>query len=127
MVIVSVIPFTMFARSSSATPNASSNGRSGTNSMSFWLSITTAVSTFSCKRAKPAFALSIRVLSRLKGIVMTPTTIASLFLAISATTGALPVPVPPPIPAAMNTKSASRKSSVSCPVDSSAAARPTCG
>ena len=46
--------------------------------------------------------------SKLNGQVTTPTVRAPDSLAIWARTGAAPVPVPPPIPAATNTMSASR-------------------
>ena len=40
--------------------------------------------------------------SKAKGLVTTPTTKMPISLAICATTGAAPVPVPPPIPAVTN-------------------------
>ena len=55
---------------------------------------------------KPNSALSILALSIEKGIVTTPITIAPMSLATLATTGAIPVPEPPPIPAQIKTISA---------------------
>ena len=43
--------------------------------------------------------------SKPKGLVTTPTVRMPASRAISATTGAAPVPVPPPMPAVMNTMS----------------------
>jgi len=67
------------------------------NSLSFGMTIR--VSTFSFNFAIPLMALFIRGLpSKENGFVTTPTVRIPRFLAISATTGAAPVPVPPPIP-----------------------------
>ena len=58
----------------------------------------------------PAFAWSIRRLpSNLKGFVTTPTVSTPASRAISATVGAAPVPVPPPMPAVIKTMSESSR------------------
>ena len=62
-----------------------------------------------------------------KGVVTVQTTIAPFCFAISAITGAAPVPVPPPRPAAMNSKSTPRRRFVRSCLDSSAAAAPSSG
>ena len=56
-----------------------------------------------------------------------PTTIAPCSFAICATTGAVPVPVPPPMPAVMNTRSASQRSPSRVGRAISAARLPTSG
>ena len=62
------------------------------------------------------------------GRVTTPTVSAPIsFLAISAITGAAPVPVPPPSPAVTNTMSAPFSASLMSSRDSAAAPRPTSG
>jgi len=76
----------------------------------------------------PSFARRIRTgLSKSKGVVTTATVKAPNSLAILATTGAEPVPVPPPIPAVINTISAPRSSFVIISLSSSAACSPTSG
>ncbi len=59
--------------------------------------------------------------SKIKGRVTTPTVRAPISLATSATIGAAPVPVPPPMPAVINTKSAPSKAVAISSRDSSAA------
>ncbi len=90
--------------------------------------MTISVSTFFCSSSMPASAARIRrVPSNRNGLVTTPTVRMPLRRAISAITGAAPVPVPPPMPAAMNTMfTPSSARSISSTV-SSAAARPTSG
>ena len=63
----------------------------------------------------PCFGLlhALLALSRLNGLVTTPTVSAPISLATSAMTGAAPVPVPPPRPAATKTMSAPCSSSAS--------------
>ncbi len=64
-------------------------------------------STTSLSSSTPVSACSERLLpSRLNGLVTTPTVSAPVSLATSAITGAAPVPVPPPSPAAIKTISA---------------------
>ncbi len=65
------------------------------------------VSTFSFSFAMPDSACTERRRpSKPNGRVTTPMVSAPICFAISATTGAPPVPVPPPLPAVMNTMSA---------------------
>src|SRR2546429_198623 len=68
-----------------------------------------------------------RVLSKGKGWVPTPIGRAPLLRAISATTGAAPEPVPPPMPAVRKTISAPLSNSESSCWLSSAASRPMVG
>ncbi len=86
------------------------------------------VSTFSFSFWMPVSACTERRWpSKVNGRVTTPIVNAPICFAISATTGAPPVPVPPPFPAAMNTMSEPfNTSSISwrCP---SAAWRPNSG
>ena len=66
--------------------------------------------------------------SNSNGRVTTPTVRAPIsFLAISAITGAAPVPVPPPSPAVTNTMSAPLSASLMSSRDSAAAPWPICG
>ena len=68
-----------------------------------------------------------RLPSNAKGFVTTPTVNAPTSLAHSATTGAAPVPVPPPIPAVTNTISAPSRALMISSRLSWAAASPICG
>ena len=69
--------------------------------------MTIMVSTFSFRASIPSNAFFMRTApSKANGLVTTPTVSAPNSCAISATTGAPPVPVPPPIPAATKTRSA---------------------
>ena len=102
--------------------------RLSTISRSLSLGITIKVSTlfFSC--SIPDRALLIRVLaSKRKGLVTTPTVRIPISFAILATTGAAPVPVPPPIPQVTNTISAPFKACEISSELSSAAFSPTSG
>ncbi len=65
--------------------------------------------------------------SKVKGRVTTPIVNAPTSFATSATTGAPPVPVPPPNPAVINTKSAPSKEWAISSRDSSAAFCPIAG
>ena len=66
--------------------------------------------------------------SKSNGRVTTPTVSAPIsFFAISAITGAAPVPVPPPSPAVTNTMSAPFSASLMSSRDSAAAPKPTSG
>jgi hypothetical protein len=90
--------------------------------------MTMRVSTFSLSFWMPCSACTARRLpSKEKGRVTTPMVSAPRLLAISATTGAPPVPVPPPFPAVMNTMSAPLRISSISSRCSSAAWRPTSG
>ena len=96
------------------------------NSLSFGITIN--VSTCSFKRSMPDCALFIRVrASNENGFVTIPTVRIPISFASCATTGAAPVPVPPPIPHVTNTISAPRIISVISSLFSSAAACPTSG
>jgi len=86
------------------------------------------VSTFSRSVVADSSAIARRrEPSKVKGLVTTPMVSAPLFRAISATTGAAPDPVPPPMPAVRNTMSAPCNSSESSCWLSSAASRPIVG
>ncbi len=66
--------------------------------------MTISVSTYCCSSAMPASAARARFTpSKVKGLVTTPTVRMSRSRAMRAMTGAAPVPVPPPMPAVMNT------------------------
>src|SRR5690348_5545608 len=75
----------------------------------------------------PIAATFWRLPSKLKGLVTTATVRMPISRAISATTGAAPVPVPPPMPAVTNSMSAPLMSSSMRSRSSSAASRPTSG
>ena len=90
--------------------------------------MTMRVSTFSLRIWMPFSAcMARRRPSKVNGRVTTPMVRAPRPLAISATTGAAPVPVPPPFPAVMKTMSAPCKASSMSARCSSAAWRPTSG
>ena len=90
--------------------------------------MTMRVSTFSLRIWMPFSAcMARRRPSKVKGRVTTPIVRAPRLLAISATTGAAPVPVPPPLPAVMKTMSAPWSASSMSARCSSAAWRPTSG
>ena len=92
------------------------------------LGMTSSVSTFSLRRAMPSSAERARRMpSKLKGVVTTPTVSAPVSLTICAMTGAAPVPVPPPMPAATNTMSDSLTASYRSSRLSSAACMPRSG
>ncbi len=86
------------------------------------------MSTLALRFSIPLTAFSdLGLPSKPKGLVTTPTVKIPISFARPATTGAEPVPVPPPIPAVMNTISAPLKA---CPISSmlsSAALRPISG
>ncbi len=86
------------------------------------------VSAICSKRSRPYCAFSIRFCpSTVNGRVTTPMTNAPAFLAMSAITGAEPVPVPPPNPHVIKTKSEfARRLRISCS-DSRAASSPILG
>ena len=100
----------------------------GKVSRSLSLGIITIVSTLLLSSAIPLTAFSSRRLpSNANGFVTTATVTQPHSLAIFATTGAAPVPVPPPMPAAMNSKSTPCKRSFILSLLSSAAFMPTSG
>ncbi len=77
--------------------------------------------------SNPSSAFTVRARSTLNGVETIPTTIAPSSLAIFETTGAAPVPVPPPIPAVTNTRSASPRTSLIVPCAISVARSPILG
>src|SRR6185312_301656 len=84
-------------------------------------------STCCLSASMPTAATFWRLPSKANGLVTTATVSMPMERAISATTGAAPVPVPPPIPAVMKSMSAPWISSVMRSRSSSAASRPTSG
>ena len=95
---------------------------------SFSLGITIRESTYFLSSAIPLSAWSIFCsLSKRKGFVTTATVRMSISFAIWATTGAAPVPVPPPIPAVINIMSASLRADAISSLFSSADLSPTSG
>ena len=129
VVIRSVMPETPCRSTWSACLNASSTDtlRSEIDS-SRSLGITMRVSTSSRRRAMPSSAaLARRRPSNANGRVTTPIVKAPRLRAILATTGAPPVPVPPPSPAVTNTMSAPFMTSSISSAWSSAACLPTSG
>ena len=129
MVMRSVMPCVPSHRTSSAMLKASSIVILLLFLMRFSLGITISVSTLSERVWMPSAALRWRLpFSKLKGLVTTPTVSAPTSLrAMSATTGAAPVPVPPPSPAAMKTMSAPASAALMSSRESSAASWPTSG
>ena len=114
---------------SSATLNASPNGvEPGSTCKSLSLGMTTNVSTYFLRLIMPFLAFSSLFLpSKENGLVTTATVRTPISLAIRAITGAAPVPVPPPIPAAIKRRSVPLMSSVSSSLFSSAARSPISG
>ena len=95
---------------------------------SFSLGIVIILSTCSDSLATPSLARRLRIKpSKPNGLVTTATVRAPISLAHSATIGAAPVPVPPPIPAAINTISAPSRAALISSRFSSAALAPTSG
>ena len=129
VVMRSVMPCTPCSRTSSAILKALSTdvfSFDTVSSRSFGMTIR--VSTFSFSFWMPCSACTERRRpSKANGRVTTPMVRAPRSLAISATTGAPPVPVPPPLPAVMNTMSAPLSTSSISSRCSSAAWRPTSG
>ena len=127
--IKSDIDWTPVLRTLSTSLNESSNGVVlSISSLKRSLGTTIKVSTCFFSSSKPARACCILFLpSKEKGFVTIPTVKAPKLWAISAITGAAPVPVPPPIPQVTNTISAPFKASSSSSFDSSAASLPICG
>ncbi len=129
LVISSEMPRTPCATTSSTTLNASDSGvRRSMRSFKRSLVITINESTDSDKACNPSAAKRPRFgPSHLNGRVTTATVNAPCSLAIRATTGAAPLPVPPPIPAVITTISAPAKALAISSVDSSAALVPRSG
>ena len=127
--IRSVIPCTACCNTSSAFFKASGIVvRLSTISSSLSFGITMRVSTLSFNFSIPPMALTIRVFaSKRNGFVTTPTVRIPISLEILATTGAAPVPVPPPIPQVTNTISEPFSAAAISSSFSSAAFSPTSG
>src|SRR5437763_3376227 len=90
--------------------------------------MTIRVSTCCWSSARPASAdRARRAPSNANGLVQTPTVRMPLSRAALAMTGAAPVPVPPPIPAAMKHMCAPSSAAMISSIVSSAAARPISG
>ena len=93
-----------------------------------WLGMTIRVSTVRFSSSIPCSAWRNRFLpSKTKGLVTTPTVKAPTSRATCATTGAPPVPVPPPMPAVMKIISAPSRYSRIRSWSSMAARRPISG
>ena len=129
VVMRSVMPCTPWSSTSSAILNALTIEVFSLDTVSSRsLGMTMRVSTFSLRCWIPCSACTARRRpSNENGRVTTPMVSAPMLLAISATTGAPPVPVPPPLPAVMNTMSAPFRISSISSLCSSAACRPTSG
>mmetsp|Transcript_16693 Transcript_16693/g.31242 ORF Transcript_16693/g.31242 Transcript_16693/m.31242 type:complete len:237 (-) Transcript_16693:274-984(-) len=129
LTMISEMPTTPCLRMSSATAKALSTGvLAGIISRSLSLETTITVSTFFLSSEMAAVAWLIRLLpSNPKGFVTTPTVRAPLSLAISATTGAAPDPVPPPMPLVTKHRSEPDTMAPISALDSSAALQPISG
>ncbi len=129
MTIRSVMPRTPCCSTSSAIWNASLKVVFGLATRNrFWFGMTISVSTCFCSSSMPASADNARFLpSNANGFVTTPTVRMPMSRAALAITGAAPVPVPPPMPAAMKHICAPFSASCTCSIVSSAAARPISG
>ena len=129
MWMMSLIPPTAFFSTSLACANAWSwvtSSPSTSSSLSF--RITISESTLASSSATPASAAFMRRLpSNSNGLVTTPTVRMPISLATRAITGAAPVPVPPPMPAVMNSMCAPSIAWRMRSTASSAAALPASG
>mmetsp|Transcript_19139 Transcript_19139/g.32904 ORF Transcript_19139/g.32904 Transcript_19139/m.32904 type:complete len:312 (-) Transcript_19139:203-1138(-) len=123
---ISLMPCTPWPRTLSARAKASCRAvPSPATSRRRSLGITITESTAALNAAMPSVAcVERRRPSKLNGWVTTPTVKIPKSFAILATTGAAPVPVPPPMPAVMNTRSAPCTIFVSASCDSWAACCP---
>mmetsp|Transcript_6767 Transcript_6767/g.13954 ORF Transcript_6767/g.13954 Transcript_6767/m.13954 type:complete len:223 (-) Transcript_6767:320-988(-) len=129
LMMISEIPTTPCRRMSSATQKASCSGvPSSTMSSRRSLETTIIASTwfFSWSIAPSACRIR-RIPSKENGFVTTPTVRQPAALAASATTGAAPEPVPPPMPATTKTMSEPSTIWLICSKLSSAAIRPVSG
>ena len=95
-------------------------------SLSFGITISASTLSRSCSIPRLACLMRRRP-SKVNGSVTTATTSAPVSFAIPAMTGAAPVPVPPPIPAAMKTMSAPSTTERSSSRDSIADLQPISG
>jgi hypothetical protein len=123
------MPCTPWRRTSSAIRNASTiDTRLSSTVRSREFGIVIKVSTSRERSSTPRSAASARrVPSNENGLVTTPTVRAPSSRAIRATTGAAPVPVPPPDPQVMNTMSAPLMSAFRASCSSRADWRPRSG
>ena len=105
MTMRSVTPRTPACSTSSAILKASAKVvRSFATRNRFWFGMMISVSTYFCSSSMPFSAVFMRwAPSKWKGLVTTPTVRMPASRAARAMTGAAPVPVPPPMPAVMNT------------------------
>mmetsp|Transcript_11594 Transcript_11594/g.15096 ORF Transcript_11594/g.15096 Transcript_11594/m.15096 type:complete len:266 (+) Transcript_11594:465-1262(+) len=129
LTMISLIPTTPCLKISSATAKDLSIGVfSGIISSNLLLETTMTVSTCSLRRLIASVACFIlRLPSNKKGFVTIPTVNAPLSFATSATTGAAPLPVPPPIPLVTKHISVPVTIAAISDRDSSAAAFPMSG
>mmetsp|Transcript_17291 Transcript_17291/g.54014 ORF Transcript_17291/g.54014 Transcript_17291/m.54014 type:complete len:467 (+) Transcript_17291:333-1733(+) len=129
LTMMSEMPTTPWRRMSSATRKALATGvPSGTISRRRSLETTMSVSTASWRFRIDSTAWVMRLRpSKEKGLVTTPTVRAPISRATCATTGAAPLPVPPPMPAVTKTMSEPAMAAAISARDSSAAASPFSG
>ena len=126
--IISAIPETALCSTSFAARKASRKGTSSPNTcMSLSFGITISESTCCDSSSNPSSATLARLPSNANGLVTTATVKMPISFATSAIIGAAPVPVPPPIPAVINSMSAPSIISAIRSRSSSAASRPTSG
>ncbi len=101
--MISAIPLAASVKILSALAKASPRRRLPYKSLSLSLETTKRVSTLSRNSCIPASACILRLRpSNPKGMVTIPTVRIPISFATAAITGAAPVPVPPPIPAVIN-------------------------
>mmetsp|Transcript_25936 Transcript_25936/g.52526 ORF Transcript_25936/g.52526 Transcript_25936/m.52526 type:complete len:220 (-) Transcript_25936:78-737(-) len=129
LTMISEIPTTPCLKMSSATRKDASKGVfSGIISSNLLFETMITVSTFCLKRSIASVACLILLLpSNANGFVTIATVNAPLSLLTSATTGAAPLPVPPPIPLVIKQRSAPLTMALISSRDSSAARRPISG
>jgi len=126
--MISAMPPTALRSTLSAALKASSMETSSpSTSINLSLRMTMRESTCFCSSAMPASAILARLPSKAKGLVTTPTVRMPFSRATSATMGAAPVPVPPPMPAVMKTMWAPSSCSAMRSRSSRAALRPASG
>ena len=125
--MISAIPPTALRSTLSAERKQSSKPASSPNTSSS-LSLRTTISESTCLASSSTpLSATRRRFSKSKGLVTTATVRMPSSLAISATTGAAPVPVPPPMPAVMKHMCAPSSAAAISSRDSWAAARPASG
>ena len=128
-VISSAMPCTACNNTSLAVRKASINEISWSSTLNRrWFGIIIKESTYCPNSLMPCVATRSRLPpSKANGLVTTATVRMPISLAISAMTGAAPVPVPPPMPAVMNTMSAPSMAPTRLSRSSMAALRPMSG